>query len=149
MRHSDTEGTARRKPKAERQSQKMKDEGTKSRSGTRRSNPASWLRALVFQFFSCRLCVLCVSVAHFSPCALASQPPPNVVLVISDDQRWDCLGAAGNHAIVTPAQDRMAREGVWFRQATIHVPQCSPSRATLLTGLTPHQHGWFSNQTQD
>jgi N-acetylglucosamine-6-sulfatase len=37
---------------------------------------------------------------------------------------------------------------VHFVQATIHVPQCSPSRAQLLTGLPPHQHGWYSNQAQ-
>jgi arylsulfatase A-like enzyme len=84
-----------------------------------------------------------------SVCAFAEEKPrPNIVLVISDDQRWDCVGAAGNPAIQTPAIDRLAREGTHFLQATIHVPQCSPSRATLLTGLAPHQHGWFSNQAQ-
>ena len=84
--------------------------------------------------------------------ARADQPTTtrrNIVLVISDDQRWDCLGAAGNPNIVTPAQDRLAKEGTLYRQATIHVPQCSPSRATLLTGLAPHQHGWYSNQAAE
>jgi arylsulfatase A-like enzyme len=73
---------------------------------------------------------------------------PNILFIISDDQRWDALGAAGNQAIHTPVLDRLAREGVWFRQATIHVPQCSPTRATLLTGLPPHRHRWYSNQYQ-
>ena len=72
----------------------------------------------------------------------------NVVLIISDDHRWDVLGAAGNPAAHTPALDRLAREGVHFRQGTIHIPQCAPSRAMLLTGLPPHQNGWYSNQTQ-
>jgi len=70
---------------------------------------------------------------------------PNIVFIISDDHRWDALGAAGNPKIKTPVLDRLAREGVYFRQATIHVSQCAPSRATLLTGLSPHQSGYYAN----
>ena len=70
---------------------------------------------------------------------------PNFVFVISDDHRWDALGAAGNPRIKTPVLDRLAREGVYFRQATIHVSQCAPSRAALLTGLSPHQSGYYAN----
>ncbi len=92
-----------------------------------------------------RLAVACVFACFFVSTAFA-QSRPNIVLVISDDQRWDALGAAGNPNVKTPAMDRLAREGTYFRQGTIHVPQCSPSRATLLTGLSPHQHGWYSNQ---
>ena len=78
----------------------------------------------------------------------ANATRPNILLIISDDQRWDALGAAGNPAIHTPALDRLAAEGVYFRQGTIHTSLCMPSRATLLTGLPPHQHGWYSNQSQ-
>jgi arylsulfatase A-like enzyme len=97
---------------------------------------------------------LLLIVILFAPLMAAARAPaadakPNIVFVISDDQRWDCLGAAGNPNIVTPAQDRLAKQGTYYRQATIHVPQCSPSRATLLTGLAPHQHGWFSNQAAE
>ncbi|MCL6505285.1 MAG: sulfatase-like hydrolase/transferase [Pirellulales bacterium] len=74
---------------------------------------------------------------------------PNILLLISDDHRWDALGAAGNAAIHTPQLDRLAAAGVYLWQATIHVPQCSPSRASLLTGLPPHRHRWYSNQFQD
>ena len=73
---------------------------------------------------------------------------PNFLFIISDDQRWDALGAAGNKAIHTPVQDRLATEGVHFIQATIHISQCSPCRATLLTGLPPHLHRWYGNQYQ-
>src|SRR5439155_22760209 len=104
----------------------------------------------------------CEKLSIFVACLVASLLPapsiaraaagpttrPNIVLFITDDQRWDALGAAGNAAIHTPAMDRLAKTGVYYRQATIHVPQCSPSRATLLTGLAPHQSGWFSNQAQ-
>jgi arylsulfatase A-like enzyme len=73
---------------------------------------------------------------------------PNIVFITSDDHRWDALGAAGNRAVHTPALDRLAADGVYFRQATVHVSQCLPSRATLLTGLTAHQHGALSHQHQ-
>ena len=70
---------------------------------------------------------------------------PNFIFIISDDHRWDAIGAAGNTKIKTPVLDQLAKEGVYFRQATIHVAQCAPSRATLLTGLSPHQTGYYSN----
>lgn len=73
---------------------------------------------------------------------------PNIVFITSDDHRWDALGAAGNRAVHTPALDRLAADGIYFRQATVHASQCLPSRATLLTGLTAHQHGAFSHQRQ-
>jgi arylsulfatase A-like enzyme len=57
---------------------------------------------------------------------------PNIVLVTSDDHRWDALGAAGNAAIHTPVLDRLAREGVYFTQATVNVSQCLPVRASLV-----------------
>ena len=73
---------------------------------------------------------------------------PNIVFVISDDHRFDMMGVAGNPSIHTPNLDRLAKEGTHFRQATVHVPQCSPARAQLLTGLPPHQNGHYANQTQ-
>lgn len=76
----------------------------------------------------------------------AAKPPPHIILVISDDQRWDAMGAAGNKAIHTPNMDRLAREGVYFPEATVLSPQCMCSRATLLTGLSTHTNGRYSNQ---
>lgn len=75
-------------------------------------------------------------------------PRPNFVVVLTDDQRWDALGAAGNPAVITPVMDRMAREGVYFRQAIASVSQCHPVRASLLTGLPTFHHGVYSIQFQ-
>jgi N-acetylglucosamine-6-sulfatase len=96
------------------------------------------------------LLVVATSGALASPVITRSQQAggrarPNIVFIISDDHRWDALGAAGNPKIKTPVLDRLAREGVYFHQATIHVSQCAPSRATLLTGLSPHQSGYYAN----
>jgi arylsulfatase A-like enzyme len=88
----------------------------------------------------------CAGIATTAPPAASS--PPNLVVVLSDDHRWDALGAAGNAAIVTPVMDRMAREGVYFRQATVSVSQCHPVRASLLTGLPSYLHGVYSTKYQ-
>lgn len=69
---------------------------------------------------------------------------PNIVLVISDDHRFDCIGAM-SPKIQTPSLDRLAAEGTHFRQATAATPLCAPDRATLLTGLMSHTHGMKGN----
>ena len=87
------------------------------------------------------LLLACPGRAHAQ---LGTPTRPNIVFIISDDHRWDALGVAGNEGIRTPTLDRLAAEGTWFRQATIFVSQCVPSRAVLLTGLAPHTSGIYS-----
>lgn len=64
---------------------------------------------------------------------------PNIILVLSDQQQATMMGCAGHPALRTPAMDRLAAEGVRFTHAFCPTPQCSPSRASLLTGLYPHE----------
>lgn len=93
----------------------------------------------------------CAGLAQRDPRALASptvSARPNFVVVLSDDHRWDALGAAGNPAVITPVMDGMVRDGVYFRQATASVSQCHPVRASLLTGLPTYRHGVYSVQFQ-
>ncbi|QNN21888.1 sulfatase [Planctomycetales bacterium ZRK34] len=59
---------------------------------------------------------------------------PNILLAISDDQSWCHTSISGCKAVSTPAFDRVAREGVLFRNAFAPSPGCSPTRAALLTG---------------
>jgi len=59
---------------------------------------------------------------------------PNILLAISDDQSWPHAGAYGSRFVRTPAFDRVAREGVLFSHGYCPAPQCSPSRAALMTG---------------
>lgn len=80
--------------------------------------------------------------------AQATSTKPNIVFMISDDQRWDCIGAAGNPNVQTPNIDQLASEGMYFREGTIAIPSCSTSRATILTGIPPHEHRWYSNELQ-
>lgn len=67
---------------------------------------------------------------------------PNILVVVTDDQRWDALGAAGNPVIRTPTLDRMAREGARFTNAFATTPICAASRASILTGLFERTHGY-------
>ena len=73
---------------------------------------------------------------------------PNVVFVLCDDLRWDCLGIAGHPHLKTPHIDRLAREGVYFRNAFCTTSLCSPSRASILSGLYAHSHGVQNNFTE-
>src|SRR3954454_9517602 len=71
---------------------------------------------------------------------------PNIVLVISDQFRWDCVGAMGlNPMNLTPNLDRMAQRGVMFRNAFVAQPVCAPARASMFTGQYPAKHGVWKN----
>ena len=75
----------------------------------------------------------------------ASPLRPNIVFILMDDLRWDDIGCAGHPFVKTPNIDRLAREGVLFRNAFATTPLCSPSRASFLTGRYPHAHGVVDN----
>ncbi len=64
---------------------------------------------------------------------------PNILLITSDQQHWNTLGVM-NPRIRTPALDRLAREGVLFTRAYCSNPTCSPSRASVITGMYPAWH---------
>lgn len=65
----------------------------------------------------------------------------NVLFLMSDQHRGDCMGAAGAEYVITPNMDALAREGVLFIKAYSSVPSCLPARTSLLTGMSPWQSG--------
>lgn len=71
--------------------------------------------------------------------------PPNIVLILTDQQRWDSLGCYGNTFVSTPNVDRLASNGTVFQNAFTPYPVCTPARATMWTGLLPHEHGVIEN----
>jgi len=77
----------------------------------------------------------------FAEESASEKQKPNILLLMTDQHRGDCLGCAGNKAIKTPNFDRIAHEGVRFTQAYSSTPSCTPARAGLLTGLSPWHHG--------
>ncbi len=70
--------------------------------------------------------------------------PPDIIFLMTDQQRWDALGVL-NSQIKTPTLDQLARQGILFRQATCQAPMCVPSRNSLMFGLYPSQTGNVSN----
>ena len=71
--------------------------------------------------------------------------PPNILIMVVDDMRWDDFGAAGHPFVETPNIDRLAREGARFLNAFTTTPLCSPARASLLTGQYAHTNGIIDN----
>ena len=77
--------------------------------------------------------------------ALASATQPNVVLIFADDMGWGDVGYHGYDDILTPNIDRIAREGVQFRQGYVSASVCGPSRAGLITGVYQQRVGAGEN----
>ncbi len=69
---------------------------------------------------------------------------PNIIFLMSDQQRWDCLGKI-NPMIKTPALDKIADDGIIFDQAVCQGPMCVPSRYSMMLGLYPSQIGVLTN----
>lgn len=82
----------------------------------------------------CAGCLLATSTAW-------SEAPPNILVLVTDDQRWDAMGAAGNDIIQTPNMDKLAAGGVRFKNAFAPTAICCASRASLLTGMYTSTHG--------
>lgn len=70
---------------------------------------------------------------------------PNILLLLTDQQRSDTIAALGNPFIRTPAMDRLAREGTAFTQAYTPSPVCVSARCALVTGVPPHVTGCVDN----
>ncbi len=70
---------------------------------------------------------------------------PNILMIMTDQQPTSTLGCYGNSVVKTPAQDAIAEAGVRFENFYIAAFPCTPSRATMLTGRYPHNHGVVTN----
>lgn len=103
------------------------------------------------------LLIAIAAAAAFRPVPVKAQSAdrPNFIFIITDDQRWDAMGVVqreqGDKArfpwFTTPNLDRLAGEGVRFRNAFVTYSLCSPSRAAILTGRYNHLNGVANNST--
>ncbi|MGH9451543.1 MAG: arylsulfatase [Terriglobia bacterium] len=81
------------------------------------------------------------------PAPTRYQPParrgdrPNLLLLMADQLRVDCVGSYGNPVVRTPNLDRLTNDGIRFQHAYSTTPTCTPARSALLTGLGPWRHG--------
>ena len=70
---------------------------------------------------------------------------PNIILIVTDQQRYDTIRALGFPYMDTPHLDRLVNEGVALTNCFITAPSCAPARASLFTGFYPHTTGIFKN----
>jgi arylsulfatase A-like enzyme len=81
---------------------------------------------------------------------LASAAPKNVIFILTDDHRFDFMGFTDKVAwLETPNLDRLASEGAYFPNTYVTTSLCSPSRASILTGLYSHTHTVIDNAAPD
>lgn len=72
---------------------------------------------------------------------------PNIIFILTDDQRWDALGYAGNELAHTPEMDKLAKNGVFFKNTIATTPICAASRASIISGLQERTHNYsFSSK---
>lgn len=92
---------------------------------------------------SYRVIVLSLLFCSFlaSAAGTAYSQRPNIVLIFTDDQQFNALGANDNSLLLSPTMDKIASNGVRFTQARSALPVCSPSRATILTGQYNNTNG--------
>lgn len=70
---------------------------------------------------------------------------PNILIIVADQHRYDCIGYAGQYPVRTPNLDRLAEEGVWFSNAYTPIPICAPARQAFLNGRRPETFGALWN----
>ena len=83
---------------------------------------------------------LILVLACFSLAAHAA-PKPDILFIMPDQWRGDCLSSVGHPVVSTPNLDQLARHGALFRRAYTTIPSCIPARHALLTGLFPQTSG--------
>ena len=79
----------------------------------------------------------------------ATAQKPNIIFVITDQQRWDAMGCAGNTVLKTPNLDKLAAQGARFTNFYSACPVCVPARTTILTGHSIESNKVLSNADVD
>ena len=97
-------------------------------------------------------CFLLVVLPCWAPLSARGQEeasvPPDIVIVLADDQTWNDSGCYGNKQVKTPNIDRLAAEGMRFTRAFTATAMCAPTRQQLYTGLFPVRNGAYPNHTK-
>src|SRR3954462_10968128 len=88
--------------------------------------------------------IACCSAAELEPTAtlkrIPGSKPLNIVLILTDDHRYDALGFMGHPFLKTPHMVTLAKNGAHLQNAFVTTSLCSPSRVSILSGLYAHRH---------
>jgi arylsulfatase A-like enzyme len=93
-----------------------------------------------------KICFL-IAASIFIASGLFGSERPNIIVIKTDDQRWDSLGIYGDSVVKTPAIDALAREGTRFDNVFTVSPLCGPSRTSFFSGTYPTRRKCFDNKT--
>ena len=85
------------------------------------------------------------AIVGFLPSLRVSAAPPNIVMIVSDDQLWSDYSFMGSKDVHTPNLDRLAAQSLTFARGYVPSSLCCPSLASMITGQYPHQHKVTSN----
>ena len=115
-----------------------------------RYNRLSWLAVMLqhvwnMHFLPRRFIVCLTLVTSLATAPTGFAKARNIVFILTDDHRYDAMGFLGHPWLETPNIDRLAKGGVHFPKAMVTTSLCSPSRATVLTGLYAHNHSVVDN----
>ena len=91
------------------------------------------------------ICAAASKRAQTLPARPSTRKQPNILLIFSDQQRYDAVGVYPGSQARTPHLEWLASEGLVFQNAFCTSPMCSPARASLLSGQMPHSHGMVAN----
>lgn len=100
------------------------------------------------KIFKSTLCILLVCPCLLGVLSAAGQPRPNIIFILADDMRWDCMSCAGNPLLKTPNLDRLAAAGTRFNNAFLTTSICAVSRASILSGQYARRHHVNDFKTQ-
>ena len=78
--------------------------------------------------------ITCISIANSTIAQNSDSPPPNIIIIFTDDQGYSDVGVYGAKGFTTPNLDQMATDGIRFTDFYVAQPVCSASRTALLTG---------------
>ncbi|MDW5288141.1 sulfatase [Formosa sp. PL04] len=98
------------------------------------------VKQLVLFSFTCMFLLGCKNKTKVEE--IVVEKKPNIIFILTDDQRWDALGYAGNELAYTPEMDKLAEEGVFFKNTMATTPICSASRASIFSGLHERTHNY-------
>lgn len=100
-----------------------------------------------YRLLTLALCAVLCAATCLRPCFAADAKRPNIVMLLTDDQRWDTLGCMGNDIIKTPNVDRLASQGVVFDNVFVTTSICMTNRACIFTGQYASRHGVIDFRT--
>ncbi|MEO1011776.1 MAG: sulfatase-like hydrolase/transferase [Bacteroidota bacterium] len=89
--------------------------------------------------------LISITIGCGSKVSQSEKKKPNLLFILTDEQRYDTSGPYGNHQIKTPHLNSLGENSVVFQKAYVSQPVCSPARSTILTGLYPHSTGVTNN----